>query len=421
MSRLFDDPKGPVITRSDLQALDRADPLAAFRERFALPPGVIYLDGNSLGPLPLVTATRIADLIAREWGTGLIRSWNDAGWIDLPTRVGDAIARLVGAPPGSVVVADSTSVNLFKLLGAALALRPERRVILSEQDNFPTDLYVAAGLADLLGRGHALRCVRAAEIPAALDDSVAVLMLTHVDYRTGAMHDMAALTDAAHAAGALVLWDLAHSAGAVPLDLAAAGADFAVGCGYKFLNGGPGAPAFLYAAPHLHDRLRWPISGWLGHAEPFAFSPSFRPAPGIASAIVGTPPVLSLAALEIGVELALAAPMPLVREKSLRLGDLFTDLLARLCEGHGFGLLTPADPARRGSQVSLSHPEAYPIMQALIARGVIGDVRADILRFGLTPLTLRYADIFDAVQVLREVMEAEAWRAPAFQVRRKVT
>jgi kynureninase len=218
-----------------------------------------------------------------------------------------------------------------------------------------------------------------------------------------------------------VLWDLAHSAGAVPLDLAAAGADFAVGCGYKFLNGGPGAPAFLYAAPHLHDRLRWPISGWLGHAEPFAFSPSFRPAPGIASAIVGTPPVLSLAALEIGVELALAAPMPLVREKSLRLGDLFTDLLARLCEGHGFGLLTPADPARRGSQVSLSHPEAYPIMQALIARGVIGDVRADILRFGLTPLTLRYADIFDAVQVLREVMEAEAWRAPAFQVRRKVT
>jgi kynureninase len=277
-------------------------------------------------------------------------------------------------------------------------------------------------LAALLGRGHSVRGVAAADIVAALDDDTAVLLLTHVDYRTGAMHDMAALTAAAHAAGALVLWDLAHSAGAVPLDLAAAGADFAVGCGYKFLNGGPGAPAFLYAAPHLHDRLRFPLTGWLGHAEPFAFLPDFRPAAGIGAAMVGTPPVLSLAALEVGVELALAAPMAQVREKSLLLGELFAALLAEHCGDYGFRVLTPADPARRGSQISLGHPHAYPIMQALIARGVIGDVRApDILRFGLTPLTLRFTDVFDAVRTLREVMAIEAWREPAFQVRRKVT
>jgi len=398
-----------MLTRSDLAALDRTDPLASLRERFALPEGVIYLDGNSLGPLPRATAARLAEVVAQEWGDGLIRSWNDAGWMDLPARIGDMIAGLIGAAPGSV-------------LGAALALRPERREILTEADNFPTDVYIAGGLADLLGQGHRIRRVVAADLPASLGGDTAVLMLTHVNYRTGAMHDMAALTRAAHAAGALVLWDLAHSAGAVPVGLAAAEADLAVGCGYKFLNGGPGAPAFLYAAPCLHPQLRFPLTGWLGHAEPFAFAPDFAPAPGIAAALVGTPPVLSLAALQVGVELAREAPMAQLRAKSEHLGDLFAALVAQQCGGHGLRLLTPTEPGRRGSQISYAHPDAYPIMQALIARGVIGDVRApDILRFGLTPLTLRYADVWDAVAILREVMATGAWRALEFQVRRKVT
>ena len=411
-----------MMHRTQAEALDRADPLADFRDRFALPPGVIYLDGNSLGPLPRATPARLAEVVGHEWGEGLIRSWNDAGWMDLPARLGERIATLIGAPQGSVLVADSTSLNVFKLLGAALALRPGRRDIVTEADNFPTDVYVAGGLADLLGQGHRLRRVAAEDLAASLGPETAVMLLTHVNYRTGAMHDMAALTRAAHAAGALVVWDLAHSAGAVPVDLTAAEADMAVGCGYKFLNGGPGAPAFLYVAPHLHTGLRFPIHGWLGHAEPFAFAPDFRPAPGIAAALVGTPPVLGLAALQVGVELALEAPMPRVREKSLRLGDLFAALVARDCAGHGLRLLTPDTPARRGSQISYAHPGAYPIMQALIARGVIGDVRApDILRFGLTPLTLRFVDVWDAVAVLREVLDSGAWRAPEFQARRKVT
>lgn len=411
-----------MVTLADLEALDRADPLAPFREKFVLPEGVIYLDGNSLGPLPRATQARLAEVIGREWGEGLIRSWNDAGWMDLPLQVGAGIARLIGAPEGSVVVADSTSVNLFKLLGAALALRPGRRTILSEQGNFPTDLYIAEGIAAFRAAGHRVRSVPAGAIASALDADVAVLMLTHVNYRTGAMHDMAALTRAAHAAGALVLWDLAHSAGAVPLDLAAAGADLAVGCGYKFLNGGPGAPGFLYAAPRLHADLRVPITGWLGHEAPFAFADGYRPAPGIARAIVGTPPILSLAALAAGVELMREAPAAQLREKSLRLFDVFSGLVAERCGGLGLRVLTPTDPARRGSQISLAHAHAYPVMQALIARGVIGDVRTpDILRFGLTPLTLRHADIWHAVEALRDVLARGTFRAAAFQVRRAVT
>ncbi|MBN8889595.1 MAG: aminotransferase class V-fold PLP-dependent enzyme, partial [Rhodospirillales bacterium] len=265
------------LTRATLEALDRTDPLAHFRDLFALPEGVVYLDGNSLGARPRATAARVAAVVEREWGEGLIRSWNDAGWMNLPARVGDKIGRLVGAPAGSVMVGDSTSVNLFKMLGVALALRPDRRVIVSERRNFPTDLYVAEGLAALLAQGHTLRLVEPEELPHAIDDRVAVVMLTHVNYHTGAMHDMAALTRRAHAAGALALWDLAHSAGAVPVDLTAAGADLAVGCGYKYLNGGPGAPAFLYVAPALQERARYPITGWLGHAAPFAFEPSYRP------------------------------------------------------------------------------------------------------------------------------------------------
>ncbi len=408
------------ITRADLQALDRADPLGQFRDEFILPEGVVYLDGNSLGALPRATPGRVAAVIEREWGGGLIRSWNDAGWIGLPERVGDKIGRLLGAPAGTVMTADSTSVNLFKLLAAAVGLRPGRRVILSEAGNFPTDLYIAEGLIALLGRDHELRTVPAEGIEAALGPDVAVVMLTHVNYRTGAMHDMAALTAAAHAAGALALWDLAHSAGAVPVDLAAAGADMAVGCGYKFLNGGPGAPAFLYVAEALQAEARYPLTGWLGHAEPFAFHPHYAPAPGIARATVGTPSILAMAALEVGVDIALRAPMELLRAKSLRQAQVMMDLAAQHCPG--LELVTPTDPARRGSQVSFRHTEAYAVMQALIERGVIGDFRTpDILRFGITPLTLRYAELWDVVAILRDVLDTQVWRDERFQTRNRVT
>jgi kynureninase len=410
-----------MLTRTDLEQLDRDDPLAPFRGRFALPPGIVYLDGNSLGPLPRATPGRIAEVVAREWGEGLIKSWNDAGWIDLAARVADKIARLIGASPGSVAVADSTSVNLFKLLSAALALRPGRRAIVSERDNFPTDLYVAQGLAAFLDGEHRVQLVEpGAAIDAASDDT-AVVMLSHVNYRTGAMHDMAAVTRAAQERGAFVLWDLAHSAGAVPVDLEATDADFAVGCGYKFLNGGPGAPAFLYVAPRLHAGLRLPITGWLGHAAPFAFEAEYRPAPGSAQAVVGTPPILSLAALEVGVGLALEASLSDVRAKSLRQVALLAALIEQAAPG-AFRRVTPENPARHGSQLCLSHPDAYAIMQTVIDRGVIGDFRApDILRFGITPLTLSYAELWDAAAAFGAVMAEGAWRDPRFAVRRAVT
>ena len=411
-----------TITRTDLEALDRADELAPLRALFALPEGVIYLDGNSLGALPKATPARVAEVVQREWGQGLIRSWNDAGWMATPARVGDKIAKLVGAASGSVMVADSTSVNLFKLLGAALAARPGRRVIVSERRNFPTDLYIAEGLAALLGQGHELRLVEPEGVAAAIGEDTAVVMLTHVNYHTGAMHDMDAITRAAHEKGALMLWDLAHSAGAVPVDLAGCDVDLAVGCGYKFLNGGPGAPAFLYVAPRLQDALRYPLTGWLGHAAPFAFETGYRPGQGIARTMVGTPPVLSLAALEVGIDIALQAPMEQVRAKSVRQTTIFAELLEQVGAGLGFQLASPRDAARRGSQVCLAHGQAYAIMQALIGRGVIGDFRApDILRFGITPLYTRYVDLFDAAEALRAVMAGGEWQAPEHQTRRAVT
>ena len=412
----------PPLTRAALAALDAADPLAAFRNRFTLPPGVIYMDGNSLGALPNATPARVAEVVATEWGQGLIGSWNHHGWIDLASRVGEKIGRLIGAPAGCTVVADSTSLNVFKALAAALELRPGRRVILSQRGNFQTDLYMAQGLIRHLGGRHELRLVEPEEIPAALDDTVAVLLLTHVDYLTGRLHDMAAITRAAHAAGVLTVWDLAHSAGAVPVDLAAAKADFAVGCGYKFLNGGPGAPAFFFAAPHLHAHMRLPLTGWLGHAAPFDFDGAWRPAAGIAQAIVGTPPILSLCALEVGVDIALEAPMAQVRKKSLRQTALLAELVEQECAGHGFRLVTPRAEPERGSQVSLAHPHAYPIMQALIAAGVTGDFRTpDILRFGITPLYLGYAELWDAVRILRGIMQAGTWRETRFHARQAVT
>lgn len=399
------------ISTAELDALDRSDPLASFRDEFVLPAGVIYLDGNSLGPLPVRTPGRVAAVMQQEWGIGLIRSWNDAGWIELPRLVGSKIGRLLGAPAGTVLAADSTSVNLFKLLATALEMRPDRSVILSEAGNFPTDIYIAEGLIKLLGNRLALRLVEASAIPRALGPDVGVVMLTHVNYRTGAMHDMKAVTRAAHAAGALVLWDLAHSAGAVPIDLTDAEADLAVGCGYKFLNGGPGAPAFLYVAERLLPEARYPITGWLGHSEPFGFHPSFRPATGIAAATVGTPSILAMAALDVGVDIALRAPMAAVRAKSLLQASLFMDLVCEHCRGSGLELATPRADASRGSQVSFRHPNASAVMQALIERGVIGDFRTpDILRFGIAPLILRYSDIWHAAMALRDVLATERWR-----------
>lgn len=404
-------------TLADVQLLDRNDPLAVFRDRFSLPEGVIYLDGNSLGALPRGVKARMDDVVSNQWGEGLIRSWNTHDWIDLPGRVGDRIARLVGAAPGTVTVADSTSVNLFKVLSAAVHLRSERRVILSEKGNFPTDAYIAAGLAELLGQGHELRLVEADELPEALDADVAVLMLTEVNYRTGARLDMASLTAAAHAAGALTVWDLCHSAGAIPVDLTAAGADFAVGCGYKYLNGGPGAPAFVYAAPRHHADLRQPLTGWLGHAVPFTFAEDYQPADGIARMRVGTPPILSMQALDAALDAFDGVDLGAVKAKADRLFDLFVGEVADL----GLTLATPTDPARRGTQVSLRHPEAYAVVQALIARGVIGDFREpDIMRFGLTPLYLRYQDVWYAAQILREIIAANAWDQPEFKARAKV-
>ncbi len=426
---------------------DEADPLRSLREQFDLPDGVIYLDGNSLGVLPRATAGRIADVVTREWGTDLIRSWNTAGWVDLPQRIGDKIARLIGAGPGQVVAADSTSLNLYKVLNVALDLADAaaadggatRRVVVSERSNFPTDLYIAQSIVSR--RGMELRLIDSpADIPGALTDEVAVLMLTEVNYRTGERHDMAALTAAAHAAGVLTIWDLAHSAGAVPVDLLGADADFAIGCGYKYLNGGPGAPAFVWVHPRYAGRFRQPLSGWLGHAAPFAFDTAYEPADGISRYVCGTPPILSLSALECGVDTVLAAEplggMAALRAKSLALTDLFIALVDALPAELGVGVVTPRDPARRGSQVSLTlapprHQAAYAVVQALIARGVIGDFRAGvpgdldahphIMRFGFTPLYLSFAQVFDAVEHLREVLETQEWRQDRYAVQGAVT
>jgi kynureninase len=407
------------MRREDAARLDAADPLRDRRERFSVPEGVIYLDGNSLGALPVETLGRLDRVLRREWGDGLIRSWNDAGWIDLPTRVGDKIGHLVGAAPGQVAVADSTSVNLFKALAGALRLRPGRRAIVSEPGNFPTDLYVAQGLADLLG-GVEIRLAGREALAAAIDESVAALMLTHVDYRTGAMHDMAGLTRAAQDAGALAVWDLAHSAGAVPVGLDAAGVDLAVGCGYKYLNGGPGAPAFLYVAARHQDAFRQPLSGWMGHAAPFAFGTEYEPAPGIRRALCGTPAVLAMAALEAGVDELLAVDMNEVRRKGLSLRGLFRRLVAEACPG--LEAVGPADPEACGSQVSFRHEHGHAVVQALIARGIIGDFRApDLMRFGFAPLYLRHVDVWDAAAALGEILATRAWDRPEFHRRAAVT
>jgi kynureninase len=411
-----------MMTRPECERMDIADPLQHFRDEFVLPEGMIYLDGNSLGALPKRTAQRVAQAVQEEWGSGLIRSWNNAGWMDAPQRIGDKIARLVGAGAGEVIVADSTSVNLYKVLSAALHINKNKKVILSERDNFPTDLYMAQGLIAQLGNTHQLKLQTQTQLLDAINDDTAVVMLTHINYRTGRMHDMQAITAKAHEHGALVIWDLAHSAGALPLALNEANADFAIGCGYKYLNGGPGAPAFLFVAQRHLEKFTQPLSGWMGHAQPFAFDWRFEPAPDITKALVGSPPILSMTALECGIDLWLEADMQAVRRKSLALSDLFMDLVAQRCAGFDLQGVTPVNHAERGSQVSYTHPQGYAIMQALIAEGVIGDFRApDILRFGFTPLYVRFVDVWDAVDRLREILQTGAWQNPAFQKRGKVT
>lgn len=425
-----------VRSRDDCVALDARDPLASQRARFVLPAGTIYLDGNSLGALPRVTASRVNEVIEREWGAGLIRSWNAAGWTEAPRRVGAKIARLIGAQPHEVVCADSTSINLFKVLACALRLqaqRPQvstapRRIIVSERTNFPTDLYMAQGLVDLLGDHHELKLVdRPEDLLATIDRHTTIVMLTHVNYRTGRLLDMAAITRRAHDVGALAVWDLAHSAGAVPLALNAAAADFAVGCGYKYLNGGPGAPAFVFVAEkHLravqNDRFAQPLSGWLGHGAPFAFVPEYTPADGIDRFTVGTPSVLALAALECGVDGILDAGIDALRAKSVAQTELFAALAESRCAGLGLELKSPREPAQRGSQICFSHEYAWPVLQAAVARGVIGDFRApDILRFGFAPLYVGFTDVWDAVEALRDILATRAWDRPEFYPSQGVT
>jgi len=406
------------------RARDNADRLAGLRDRFILPDDVIYLDGNSLGALPRAVPDRIARTVADDWGTGLIRSWNDAGWIDAPRRVGAAIAPLIGASPDNVIVADSTTVNLFKVLSAALALRPRRGKIITETRNFPTDNYIAEGVIGQTGGRHQLiHADHPQRLIDLLDDDVAVLMLTHVNYRDGSVHDMAALTRAAHAAGALVVWDLAHSAGVMPLDLAGCGVDFAVGCGYKFLNGGPGAPAFVYVAPDHPGGAGQPLSGWFGHRDPFAFDPHYQPASDITQYLCGTPPIISMVALEAALELWDGVGIQDVYAKAQQLTGYFIDLVEARCAGHDLQLISPRQPARRGAQVSFTHPEAgHAIISALIAEGVIGDFRApDILRFGFAPLYTRFVDVWNAVDRLVGILDERRWDQPLFRTRRKVT
>ena len=427
-----------MISQQDCRQRDAQDPLRTLRDLFDLPPGVIYLDGNSLGALPRAVPARVAHVVAQQWGQDLIKSWNSAGWFALPRRVGDRIAPLIGAGGGEVVATDTTSINLYKVLSAALNIAaqdaPGRRTIVSERSNFPTDLYIAEALCR--ERGCTLKLIEPHEVAASLTPDVAVLMLTHVNYRTGAMHDMAAVTAAAHAAGALVVWDLCHSAGAVPVDLSGAQADFAVGCGYKYLNGGPGAPAFVWVHPRHVARCWQPLAGWWGHAQPFAFTPDYQPAMDITRYQCGTQPIVSLSALDCALDVFTAADqlggMAALRAKSLALTDLFIDAVEALCPG-AFTLVTPRAHARRGSQVCLTPTDALPagsayaIVQALIARGVIGDFRAgdaqqpDILRFGFTPLYLSFDNVLGAAQALAEVVRTREYAQARFHHKQAVT
>lgn len=415
------------VTLDTVRALDSDDPLAGFRERFVLPDGVIYLDGNSLGALPKAVPERVSAMLHEEWGRHLIGGWLKDGWMEKPLVLGDRMARLVGAAAGEVAVVDTTSINVFKLLSAALAMRPERTVILSNAENFPTDLYMAQGLIRQLGAGHELRLVPETEIEDAIDDTVAVVMLTETNFKTGAVFDMGAVTRAAHAAGALTLWDLAHSAGAFPVDLNGTAADFAVGCSYKYLNAGPGGPAWMFVARRHQEAAHQPLTGWLGHDRPFDFDLEYRPADGIRRHVCSSPGVLGLVAFEAALDLMLEADMTAIRAKSVALGDLFIQLVEQECGDAGFRLISPraaglTPPWIRGSQVSFAHPDGYGIVQALIARGVVGDFRdPDVMRFGFAPLYQRYEDVWHAIAHLRAVLDGGEHLAEVYRERASVT
>jgi kynureninase len=403
------------VTLDQARALDAADSLAHCRTRFRLPEGMIYLDGNSLGALPAAAPERIGQVVEAEWGKDLIASWNLHDWIGAAQRIAWRLAPIVGANADELLVCDSTSINLYKLLAAALAARPGRRVILTEQGNFPTDLYIAAAVP-----GAELRSVPAGQIADALDDEVAVLMLTQVDYRSGAGRDMAALTEAAHRAGALALWDLSHSAGAIRVDLAGSGADLAVGCGYKYLNGGPGAPAFLYIRRDLQETLANPLPGWMGHAAPFDFDPAYRPAPGIARFLTGTPSIIALAVLEAGLGTFDGVAMADVEVKAASLSECFRRAVTELCPE--VALASPLDPASRGSHLVFAHDHAFAIVQALIARGVIGDYREpNLMRFGFAPLYNGHEEMWRAAEHLSAVLGSREWDSPRFRTRGRVT
>ncbi|MDA5194011.1 kynureninase [Govanella unica] len=409
-----------ALTRDDFLALDAADELAPFREQFVLPDDVIYMDGNSLGVLPRTAAARVQDVVTREWGQDLIKSWNSADWINLPQRVGALIAGLIGTDAANVVAADSTSINLYKLAAAALRMQAPRRKIITELGNFPTDLYVLQGLAEYLD--VELVAVPRDQILDVVDEDTALVSLTHVHYKTGVMFDMPSVTKAVQAKGALMLWDLCHSAGALPVRLEDCNADMAIGCGYKYLNGGPGAPAFLYVAARHQAAVQPPLSGWMGHARPFDFTDVYTPAAGITRNLCGTPGVIAMSILEESLKIFAKVDLSLLRKKSQHMGQQFMQLIEQECATYGFTIVSPWDNDMRGSQVSLGHDEGYAIMQALIARGLIGDFRApEVLRFGLTPLYLRYQDLWDAVAILRDVMESGVWNQEDYKRRSAVT
>ena len=401
-----------MLNRKAFEKRDQADPLSCLRAKFCLPEELIYLDGNSLGALPDQVLKRVSSVIEREWGHDLIRSWTDNHWMELPAILGDKIARLIGARPGEVIACDSTSVNLFKVLSAALSQSTDRNVILSDRANFPTDLYMADGVISTMERDVELRLVSSEELEGQIDSSVAVLFLTHVDFRYGARYDMKHITKLAHDVGALVIWDLAHSAGAMPVELNACEVDFAVGCGYKYLNGGPGAPAYVYVAQALQADVRSPLTGWMGPASPFDFSTQYARAAGIRQMLCGSPPILSMVALEVGVDLLLEVDLAEVRRKSIQLTGLFMERVDERCSEHHFTVLTPRDPKYRGSQVALAHPHGSEIIEAMFHRGVVADFRPpDLLRFGFAPLYTRYTDVWDAVETLHAIVEQGTWNS----------
>ena len=422
--------RSAALDRTACRRLDAADPLRDLKDEFLLPPNTIYLDGNSLGARTKGAAERAQEVIADEWGTGLIRSWNSAGWFDLPATLGEKVANIIGGGAGSTVVTDTTSINLFKAASAALKMQaadaPGRRVILTQRENFPSDIYMLQGLAEQLGDGYEVRLVDDAEVtagfPNTMTDEVALVVLTHVNYRTGRLFDMSSTTSAIHAGGALAIWDLCHSAGALEIDLEGSGADMAIGCTYKFLNGGPGSPAFIWVAEALQNRFTQPLSGWWGHEKPFEMSPDYAPAEGIRRYLTGTQGIISMSVTELGLEVFGRVDMAAVREKSLQLSDLFLELVETRLSDHPIEIVTPREHAHRGSQVSITHPEGFAIMSALIERGIIGDYREPaVLRFGLTPLYIGFTDVWDTVEALRDILDNRTWDAPAHKIRGAVT